>query len=170
MRLPSILVRSLPVVSVAAGSATAAVLFPQLLFASGGGEGSAQFFVAAWLVRVWLGLASGATIIIGVMLALDSYSPQHISEPVLTEESRIKIDRKYRLSYRKIGGGLLCVVFGCALLVSTVFLLPDKRTGHSGIGKIMARFEIGQVIDHQSVDIGGHAAADRQHEEVRKQR
>ena len=149
MRLPSILVRSLPVVTVAAGSAAAAVLFPQVLFASGGSTGSAQFFVAAYLVRLWLGLVSGATIVVGAMLALDGYSSRHTSEPVLTEDSRVKIERKYRLSYRKIGGGLLCVVFGCALLVTTVFLLPDKRTGHSGIGKILHHFEIGQVADHR---------------------
>ncbi len=159
------LVRSVSLVSVALACLAAALLFPRVLFAAGGDAGSAQFFVAAWLVRVWLGLVSGATIVIGAMLALDAYSPQHISEPVLTGESRIRIERKYRASYRKIGGGLLCVLFGCALLVTTVFLLPDKRTGHSGIGKIMARFEIGQVADHQSGATGGPAAADRRPEE-----
>jgi hypothetical protein len=114
------------------------LMFPALSIASEGG--SAKFFVAAWLVRIWLALVSGTAIIIGVMVATDSYSASSTLEPKLTPDAKVVITKRYRLSYRKIGGGLLCAIVGSALFVTSVFLLPDIRTGHSGIGKIVAHF------------------------------
>lgn len=137
---------------------------PQQLLASEGAL--AQFYVSAWLVRLWLGLVSGAVIVAGVLLALDSYSSRYTSDPVLTPDSQVQLVKQYQLSYRKIGGGLACVVLGCTLLVTTVFLLPDKRTGHSGVAKILERFNVSQVV----VEKNGHADAqpveERQHGET----
>jgi hypothetical protein len=114
------------------------LMFPPLSIASAGE--SAKFFVAAWLVRIWLALVSGTAIIIGVMVASDSYSASSTMHPQLTRDSKVVMTKQYRLSYRKIGGGLLCAIVGCALFVTSVFLLPDLRTGHSGMGKIVAHF------------------------------
>jgi len=113
-------------------------LLPSLSIASE--TATAQFFVAAWLVRIWLALVSGSAIIIGVMIATDSYSSTPILEPQLTPDAKVVLTKKYKLSYRKIGGGLLCAIVGCALFVTSVFLLPDIRTGHSGLGKIVSHF------------------------------
>lgn len=108
-------------------------------------HGSAEFYVSAWLVRIWLALVSGTVIVVGVMLAIDSYDDEHRTEPVLTSEKKVVLEKRYSLSYRKISGGLLCVIVGGALFTTSVFLLPDKRTGHSGLGKIAARFEAEQA-------------------------
>ena len=113
-------------------------LLPSLSFASE--TGAAQFFVAAWLVRIWLALVSGSAIVIGVMIATDSYETTPILEPQLTADDKVVITKQYKLSYWKIGGGLLCTIVGCALFVTSVFLLPDIRTGHSGLGKIISHF------------------------------
>lgn len=134
------------------GSVSLLLLTPTLTLAS---EGSAEFFVAAWLVRLWLALVSGTTIVVGVLLALDSYSGQGTLEPVLTPDSKVVIVKQKKLSYKKIGGGLLCVCVGCALFVTSVFLLPDKRTGHSGISKIINRFSTEQVAAEHKADSGG---------------
>jgi hypothetical protein len=120
------------------------LVLPDLSLAS---EGSAQFFVSAWLVRVWLALVSGTVIIGGVMIALDGYASDHRLEPVLTEETGVTLTRVQQISYRKIGSGLLLVIFGCLFLVTSIFLLPDKRTGQSGIGKIVDRFSTDQVSE-----------------------
>ena len=123
------------------GAVMLVIFAPSLSIAS---EGSAQFFVAAWLVRLWLGIASGTAIVVGVLVALDSYSADHTTDPVLNQEDKVVLEKKYKLSYQKIGGGLLCVLLGCLLFVTTVFLLPDKRTGHSGLGKIVSHFKADQ--------------------------
>jgi hypothetical protein len=102
--------------------------------------GAAQFFVAAWLVRIWLALVSGSAIVIGVMIATDSYEKTPTLEPQLTPDAKVVITKQYKLSYWKIGGGLLCTIVGCTLFVTSVFLLPDIRTGHSGLGKIVSHF------------------------------
>ena len=114
------------------------VLLPSLSLASE--TGAAQFSVAAWLVRIWLALVSGSAIVIGVMIATDSYETTPTLEPQLTPEDKVVITKQYKLSYWKIGGGLLCTIVGCALFVTSVFLLPDIRTGHSGLGKIVSHF------------------------------
>ena len=114
------------------------LMLPALSIAS---EGElAEFYVAAWLVRIWLALVSGVAIVIGVLIATDGYSTHPIMEPQLTADAKVVITKRYKLSYRKIGGGLLCTIVGCALFVTSVFLLPDIRTGHSGLGKIVAHF------------------------------
>ncbi len=113
-------------------------LLPSLSIASE--TGAAQFFVSAWLVRIWLALVSGSAIVIGAMIAMDSYSASPTLEPQLTPDNKIVITKQYKLSYLKIGGGLLCAFVGCALFVTSVFLLPDIRTGHSGLGKIVRHF------------------------------
>ncbi|OGQ96741.1 MAG: hypothetical protein A2521_07315 [Deltaproteobacteria bacterium RIFOXYD12_FULL_57_12] len=155
MRLPLSLARSNQMLVAAIAIALASLVAPQIVHAS---EGSAEFYVSAWLVRVWLGLVCGSTIVVGVMLALDSYSSKPTIEPVLTADSKVELVKKYQLSYLKIGGGLLCVTVGCALFVVAVFLLPDKRTGHSGIGKVLQRFNIGQIIVEQNThEQGDHA-------------
>ncbi len=143
--LPSLCLRIVPVVVATLCTVSAFSFFPSFSFAS---AGSAEFFVSAWLVRLWLALVSGTAIIIGVMIALDSYAKKHTTEPVLTPEAKVVLEKTHNLSYRKIGGGLLCVLIGSALFVTAVFLLPDKRTGHSGIGKIVARFTGGQTTVH----------------------
>ena len=147
----SLLFRLLPGTVVLLGSAALILLSPTLTLAS---EGSAEFFVSAWLVRIWLALVSGTVIVVGVMLALDSYSNQGTLEPVITPDSKVAIVKQKKLSYKKIGGGLLCVCVGCALFVTSVFLLPDKRTGHSGIGKIIKRFSTEQVVVDHKTDSG----------------
>jgi hypothetical protein len=113
-------------------------LIPSLSIASE--TAAAQFFVSAWLVRIWLALVSGSAIVIGVMIAMDSYEASPTLEPQLTPEAKVVITKQYKLSYWKIGGGLFCAIVGCALFVTSVFLLPDIRTGHSGIGKIVSHF------------------------------
>jgi hypothetical protein len=118
--------------------AGALFLLPSLSLASG--TAAAQFFVTSWLVRIWLALVSGSAIVIGVMIAMDSYSASPILEPQMTADAKVVITKQYKLSYRKIGGGLLCAFVGCALFVTSVFLLPDIRTGHSGLGKIVRHF------------------------------
>lgn len=144
MKIPYLSITYSKLFSLAAGLTAGLFCFPSILPAS---EGAPEFFVAAWLVRLWLGLAFGTAIVVGVMLALDSYSStKHITEPTLTEDSQVKLIKKPLLSYRKIGGGLLCVFLGCAFFVTAVFLLPDKRTGHSGVGKIIKHFNINQTI------------------------
>ena len=114
------------------------LMYPALSIASEGK--SAEFFVAAWLIRIWLALVSATAIVIGVMIASDSYSAKSTIEPKLTPDAKVVITKQYQLSYRKIGGGLLCAIVGSALFVTSVFLLPDIRTGHSGLGKIVAHF------------------------------
>ena len=113
-------------------------ILPSLSFASE--TAAAQFYVTAWLVRIWLALVSGSAIVIGVMIATDSYETTPTLEPQLTADDKVVITKEYKLSYWKIGGGLLCTIVGCALFVTSVFLLPDIRTGHSGIGKIVSHF------------------------------
>jgi hypothetical protein len=113
-------------------------LLPSLSIASE--TAAAQFFVSAWLVRIWLALVSGSAIVIGAMIAMDSYEASPTLEPQLTPDAKVVITKQYKLSYLKIGGGLLCAFVGCALFVTSVFLLPDIRTGHSGIGKIVSHF------------------------------
>ena len=122
--------------------ALSVLILPDLLLAS---EGSGQYFVSAWLVRVWLALVSGTVIIGGVMIALDGYASDHKLEPVLTQETGITITGVRKISYRKISSGLLLVIFGSLFFVTSIFLLPDKRTGHSGIGKIVDQFRADQV-------------------------
>jgi len=126
----------------------ASFFFPSFSWAA---HGAAKFFVSAWLVRIWLALVSGTAIVIGVMLALDSYDEKPRTEPVLTHGKKVVLEKKYSLSYRKIGGGLLCVIVGSALFITSVFLLPDKRTGHSGFGKIAARFKAEQTIPQKAL-------------------
>jgi hypothetical protein len=110
-------------------------------------EGSAQFFVSAWLVRVWLALVSGTAIIAGVMIALDGYASDQRLEPALSQETGVTITKVRKISYRKIGSGLLLVIFGCLFFVTSIFLLPDKRTGQSGIGKIVDHFRADQISE-----------------------
>lgn len=107
--------------------------------------------MSAWLVRLWLAMVSATAIIIGVLIALDSYAKEPTTEPVLTPESKVVLEKKHRLSYLRIGSGLLCVIIGGALFVTSVFLLPDKRTGHSGIGKIIERFIDIQQSEQEAV-------------------
>lgn len=152
MKIPYLSPKLPKMFSIAAGLTAGLFSSPAILLAS---EGSAEFFVAAWLVRLWLAMVCGTAIVVGVMLALDSYSSKHIMEPTLTADSQIKIIKKKLLSYRKIGGGLLCVFIGCAFFVTAVFLLPDKRTGHSGVNKILKRFNISQTM----VDSGSNDGA-----------
>jgi len=122
------------ILAVAVCSLSAILLSPSFSFASSEG-GSAELFVSAWLVRIWLALAFGSVIVIGVLIALDCYSVKH-TEPVLNEDRQVVLKKVNKLCYWKIGGGLFCAFVGSALFVTSVFLLPDKRTGHSGLGKI----------------------------------
>jgi len=112
------------------------LLLPSLSIASD--TATAQFFVTSWLVRIWLALVSGSAIVIGVMIASDSYEANPTLEPQMTPDAKVVITKQYKLSYWKIGGGLLCALVGCVLFVTSVFLLPDVRTGHSGLGKIVS--------------------------------
>lgn len=129
------------------------VSIPSLACAS---ELSPKFFVAAWLVRIWLALASGSAIVFGIMSALDGKSSKHTLEPVLGPDKKVAITKVYKISYRKVGGGMLCAVFGCLLFVTSVFLLPDKRTGHSGLGKIITHFASEKNVSGQSAPSEGH--------------
>lgn len=127
---------------------------------SGASEGPGLFFVAAWLIRLALGLIGGTAVVVGVMMALNGYAPEPTIEPVASPESGVTIVQKRKLSYRRIGGGLLSVIFGCALFLAVVFLLPDRRTGYSGIGKLLGCF---QAIRGETVEVsqvGGVAAGD----------
>lgn len=101
---------------------------------------TAQFQVAAYLVRLWLALVAGTGVVIGVMLAMDGYTSDPHIQPVMTPDKTVQLIKSLKLSYGKIGAGLLCVILCGALFATAVFLLPDKRTGHSGIGKIVTRF------------------------------
>jgi len=137
------------------------LMYPALSIASEGR--SAEFFVAAWLVRIWLALVSSTAIIIGVMIASDSYSAKSTIEPKLTPDAKVVITKQYQLSYRKIGGGLLCAIVGCALFVTSVFLLPDIRTGHSGLGKIVAHFTTDVNIPSEESQSGHSVPAAADH-------
>lgn len=84
---------------------------------------------------------------------MDGYSKDPTLDPVMTPDEGVQIVKKYKLSYPKIGGGLLVVIVGCAFFVTSVFLLPDKRTGRSGMGKIISHFQMLQG----DADVGVHA-------------
>ena len=127
-------------------------MLPSLSIASE--TAAAQFFVTSWLVRIWLALVSGSAIVIGVMVAMDSYSSSPILEPQMTPDAKVVITKQYKLSYWKIGGGLLCAFVGCALFVTSVFLLPDIRTGHSGLGKIVRHFTGAQQTIPSDINSG----------------
>ena len=116
---------------------TASIFFPSLSHAS---ELTPEFFVSAWLVRIWLALVSATAIVVGLLVALDSRIVKSSLEPKRAADGSVVIGKEYKLSYRRLGGGLLCAILGCTFFVTSVFLLPDKRTGNSGINKIITRF------------------------------
>lgn len=105
------------------------------------GLAMAQFEVSSYLVRIWLAMVFGTGVVIGVMLALDSFAPEGRMEPVVTPDKKVQLIKRQQLSYRKISGGLLCVAICSVLFVTSVFILPDKRTGHSGLNKIITHFK-----------------------------
>ncbi|MFC1837768.1 hypothetical protein ACFLYW_03715 [Thermodesulfobacteriota bacterium] len=135
------------------------ILLPSFSHAS---ELSAEFFVSAWLVRIWLAMVSGAVIIGGLMIALDGYASDHRLEPVITEETNVSITRVREISYRKIGSGLLLVIFGCLFFVTSIFLLPDKRSGHSGINTIIDHFKADSASE-TVITVGDHGKSPAKH-------
>ncbi|MBW2467026.1 MAG: hypothetical protein JRF02_06970, partial [Deltaproteobacteria bacterium] len=134
----------------------ALILLPSLSHASGL---TPEFFVSAWLVRLWLAMVCATAIVVGLLIALNSKIAKSALEPTRDADGKIVLSREYRLSYRKLGGGLLCIVLGGALFVTCVFLLPDKRTGNSGIGKIKAHLSGEQYSPTQKMHNDNHKPA-----------
>lgn len=132
------------------------LLSPALSLAS---EGSAQFFVSAYLVRIWLAMLGGIAVVSGVILAMNGYAGDHTLAPEKTGDSGVALRKIPRLSYLKVSSGLLCVILGCAFFVTAVFLLPDKRTGHSGLGKIAAHFKTAQAASEPAGPDDGETTA-----------
>ena len=115
-------------------------------------DNPAKLYVSAWLVRIWLSLIGGTFVVAGVILAMESQSHGHSLEPVRSPEGVVTVQRITQLSYRKIGQGLLAVIFGSAFFVSATFLLPDMHTGHSGLGKVAQRYKMFRNSNVMSTD------------------
>ncbi len=132
-----------PAVIIFFGYLLSEVLLPSVVWAS---ESMVKLYVSAWLVRLWLALIGGTVLVVGVMVAMGGDKSDYTLQPVYSKDSGVSVTKKPKLSYMRIGGGLLTVVVGCLFFVSSVFLLPDKQSGYSGIGKVIAQLKTTKVI------------------------
>lgn len=152
--------------SAVAGALVLAVfLCPSLAVAA---EDAGLSLVAGWFIRLGLALLGTTAIVVGVLIALEGYAPEQRITPVAAPESGVALIKERPLSYRRIGAGLLTVIFGAAFLITVVFLLPDKRSGRSGITPVIARLQVvqGKIMErvfyrHRTTapDAGGRSAS-----------